>query len=330
MSAEADWQLKAGKFPFDGVTDALVSLGLGAQRANRCSLDVVADAPIEVLVDSHVKGTNADLGVWLAPGLRRSAARLTYRVFDKGNCINRGALSGRNLTWTRRGDVAIGRGQIEVPAAAIVSCVAVYADCAHNTLWVGDAQNFQNPRLAALDTVDKGQQLLRGYLLPNEAKGAAQYQFESAVAWMLWALGLSVVQTDRADQAKEGPDIIAVSPNGGQMLVECTIGLLKTESKLAKIARRAVDVRDRLRSVGATGTTVIPIIVTALARDKVASELDAAVEAGVLVVAREELESSLTQMLLFPDGERVFRAAHESLRAAQATLQRKRETALPH
>lgn len=325
LNPAADWVLKAGESPFDGVSDALLWLGLGGQLTNRCSVDVVATSPIEVLAESRVRGAAAELGVWVLPGLRRSGVRLTYRVFDKGNCIDRGSIAGRSMTWSKNGPVNIGRATIKVPQAAIVNLSAVYADHAHHVQWAGDPENFQNPRLAALDTVDKGQQLLKAYLLPNEIKGAAQLQFESAVAWVLWALGLSVVQTDRADQAKEGPDVIAVAPNGGQLLVECTVGLLKTESKLAKIARRAVDVQERLKSVGATATPVVPVIVTALPRDKVAAELDAATESGVLVVTREDLEVALTRMLLFPDGDQYFRAAQEALASTAEVLRRKKD-----
>jgi hypothetical protein len=325
LSPTADWMLKAGTQPFDGVSDALIWLGLGGQLTNRCSIDVVGHAPVEVLAESRVRGSHAEIGVWVLPGLRRSDVRLTYRVFDKGICVDRGSIGSRSMNWSRRGPASIGQSKIDVPQAAIVNLTAVYAQYAHHVQWAVDPDNFQNPRLAALDTIDKGQQLLRTYLLPNEAKGGVQLQFESATAWILWALGLSVVQTDRADQAKEGPDVIAIAPNGGQLLVECTVGLLKTESKPARIARRAVDVRDRLRSVGATATPVVPVIVTALPREQVAAELDAATEAGVLVVTREDLETALNRILLYPDGEQYFRAAQEALATSVEALRRKKE-----
>lgn len=328
LSPAADWTLKAGKLPFDGISDALLWLGLGAQLTNRCSLDVVTTAPVEVLAESRVRGDQAEIGVWVFPRLKRSKVRLTYRVFDKGGCVERGSISSRSMTWSKKGSVCIGRAVVTVPPAAILNLSAIYSDQAHHVQWAGDPENFQNPRLAALDTIDKGQQLLKAYLLPSEVKGAVQLQFEAATAWILWALGLSVVQTDRADQAKEGPDVIAVAPSGGQLLVECTVGLLKSESKLAKVARRAVDVRDRLKSVGATAVPVVPVIVTALPREQIAAELDAATEAGVLVITREDLEVALNRMLLYPDGEQYFRAAQEALMTAQEAMRQKRESSL--
>ena len=70
--------------------------------------------------------------------------------------------------------------------------------------------------------------------------------------------------------------------------------------------------------------TVLPVIVTRLRRAEVEAELDAATEAGVLVLTRENLEAAMDQALLLQDGDAVFRRGLEALERSRADLATKR------
>ena len=144
------------------------------------------------------------------------------------------------------------------------------------------------------------------------------------MAAVVWAYGLAPVQTDYAEQTKDGPDLIAVAPGGGIAVIECTIGLLKAQNKLANLARRAVVTRERMQVAALGPPTVLPVIVTRLRRAEVEAELDAATEAGVLVLTRENLEAAVEQALLMQDGDAVFRRGLESLERSRADLATKR------
>jgi hypothetical protein len=297
---------------------------LDDQLGGRCSLEIVAETAIEVLNDSHVAGTVASTGLWIPGRFAKRGARLNYRVIDKQDVVDRGTVKHSQMTWTTELGVSRGRCEIAVPKAAIVNCIAVYGDRAHHSYWFGDPKQSQNPRLIAFQAVDPGLQLLRNYALPSQFKSGTQHQFESAVAWLLWASGLSVAQTDRADQAKDGPDVLAVAPNGGQVVVECTLGLLKAENKLAKLSRRAISIRERLAESGFPSTLVLPVIVSVLSRREIAVELDAATDAGVLVFAKEDIERGLNEILLFPDGNAVFQRGIQALNSAVEELRKRR------
>jgi hypothetical protein len=210
-----------------------------------------------------------------------------------------------------------------------VNCVATYCDVAHRSWWIGDMREFPNPRLTAFETVDRDLEALKSGVSPIAIRGSVGRQFEMAVGWLLWAYGLSVAQMDSADQSREGPDILAVAPSGGIAIVECTVGILKTESKLAKVARRAISIRERLDAKGFQQTAVLPIIVTALRRQEVESEIESATEAGVLVLSREDIDTALNEIRQFPDGDRTFQRGMDALRASQTALQTKRNSRRP-
>lgn len=323
---EIDWVLKAASTPFDGVAELVSEYDVPFEQ--RCKFEVVANTPVEVFIGSKVSGSSAEIAILLPSALRRSNARLSYRIFEKGRVLERGMRSGRGIKWKRAEGtpgILIGTTQLTVPVSAVVNCAAVYADQSHHSYWVGDPKRFQNPRLSAFETIDPERQILRSYLLPAGPKGSAASQFEWAVCCMLWAYGLAPVPLGLADQSRDGPDILAFAPGGGILVVECTIGLLKVENKLAKVARRALLVRERLVSSRPPGgPEVLPVLVTALARQEVQVELDGAVDSGVLVLTREDLEAGLTQTVVFPDGDRTFRVAGEMLERRKAELAARR------
>lgn len=329
QAEQIDWLLRASKNPYDGLAELLAELSLPIQVGQRCSIDVIAANVVEVLAASAVADDKATIGLWLRRPTRRSSARLTFRVTHKGQVVQRGAFAGSELSWTSDGDVWTGTKDLSVPSGAIVQCFAVYAGQVHHFSWAADPTCFPNPRLAAFETVDTSLQVLKKYLQPSANKGGASQQFEAAVSWLFWACGLAPAHLALADEAKDGPDILAVAPGGAIAVIECTIGLLKADSKLAKVIRRALTVRESLARAGFPNLNVLPVIVTALPRDQVKSEQDAATEAGVLVLAKENLQNMLDQAKgLVLNGDATFKRGMDSLADAQSDLQRRKDAAL--
>lgn len=324
VQPQVDWELKAARTPYDGLNELLVAYQIRAPIGDRRRVSVVTQTAVEVLAESKISEGSAEIGLWVPAGLRASLARLNYRVIDRGKTAERGTLAGKRLSWSKRGPAKVGTARIPVPRGAVLNCVAVYAECAHHSTWIGDPKEFQNPRLASLETIDSNLETLKTYLLPTERKGAAARHFESAVSWLVWACGLSAAHLGYADLLKEGPDILAVAPSGAIAVVECTLGILKEDHKLAKVARRAISIRERLAASGYPNHQVLPVLVTALSRREVESELDSATDAGVLVVCRENLQSALQEVVTLPNGDQIFRRGWQMLEEARANLRRRR------
>ena len=304
---ESDWLLKAADAPYDSVQELAVDYGLGTLRGDRALLEVVARTAIQVLAESAVTGTRASVGIWMAGNLDRTQAKLGFRVVHQGRVVQRGAIQGTALAWSDRDLAVVGTGDIEIPAGSVVQCIASYAGESHHVQWRADPAIFLNPRAAILSLVDPSNSLIAAYLHPDvPPRGKAADDFEAAIAWLLWALGFSVASFGTHPRTRETFDVIATTPRGDFLVVECTLGLLRAEGKLSKLAARTVNVRDSLDASNMKHLRVLPIIATTMTREQVKADAGPAADLGVLVVTREDLDEVQNELIRFPDAESMF------------------------
>ncbi len=323
---DMDWSLRSAPKPYESLTELLTELNLVADHSpQRCSLDVRSAPPVEIVARSTIHDEEATIVVLMAKGLDRCRASLHYRILVEGESTIRASLTGRQLMWEPEDGAVVGTAKIRVPRGAVVNCFASYDSVAQHSCWFTDPNLIPNPRLQVLTANDAALEALKATLTNDGTpRGQVAKQFETAVAAVVWAYGLAPVQTDYADLTKDGPDVIAVAPSGGIAVIECTIGLLKAQNKLANLARRSVAIRDRVQAATLAPPIVLPVIVTRLRRSEVEAELDAATDAGILVLTRENLEAAMNETLLPQDGDAVFRRGLEAFERARADLAAKR------
>lgn len=324
---DTDWLLKAATQPYESVQELLGEYGLGALRGDRTIIEVVAATSVQVLARSRVEGTMAELGIWMGRALDHETARLGYRILENGQVVQRGSLSGSELSWQDDGFATVGTAQLEVPRGAVVQCIASYDGHAHQVQWRADPATHLNPRGAVLALVDPRREILRAYLQPEPPfKGKAADDFEAGIAWLLWTLGFSTAAFGSNPKTKDAFDTVAVSPSGDFVVVECTLGLLKADSKLSRLSERAARVRDILAASNMRHLRVLPMIVSALTMEQVKVDVPAAEENGILVLTRESLSSALdVEIFRFPDADALFKQGlslveeRREARAAQQT-----------
>lgn len=327
---DSDWCLKAADKPYDSVQELLGEYGLGALRGDRATLEVVAVTSVQVLARSQVAGTVAELGIWMGRSLKRANVRLGYRIIKNGQVVQRDSVAGTALSWEEEGVAAIGVMQLQVPLGAVVQCIASYDGHAHQVQWRADPATHLNPRGAVLALVDPRREILRTYLLPEPPfKGKVADDFEAGIAWLLWALGFSTAAFGSNPKTTDAFDTVAVSPSGDFVVVECTLGLLKADSKLSKLSERAARVRESLAESNLKHLRVLPVIVTALTMEQVKVDIPSAEENGILVLTRENLSSALeVEMLRFPDADALFKkglSQAQERQEARATSQQARK-----
>ncbi len=308
---ESDWLLKAAAVPFDSIQELCLEHGLGRPQGDLALIEVVARNAVQVLARSEVKGTLANLGIWMARGLDTSRARLGYRVLNNGVVLLRGSISGADMNWQEDGPARVGTAEFVVPAGAVIQCIASYGEHAHHVQWRADPSVFQNPRLAVLSLIDPSQQTLRAFLQPDlPVRGRAADDFEAAISWLIWALGFSPAAFGTNSKTRDAFDIVAVSPRGDFVVIECTLGLLRAESKLSKLTARAASLRESLGASNLTNLRVLPVIITAMSTEQVKGDVAYAEELGVLVLTRDNMSQALeTELLRFPDADSLYERA---------------------
>lgn len=319
LQPETDWTLKASLVPYDSVQELFLEYGLGPVRGSYSELDVIAVSAVEILNRSTVVSELATLGLFMPDTLDPFKAHLGYRVISRGKVSSRGSFDGAQLTWQREGHYLTGVASLTVPVDAVIQCFACYEGHAHQTRWFMDPSTVQNPRAAALSLVESSGQLLQSCLLPDlPPKGKAADDFESAVCWSLWALGFAPCAFGLHPKTRDAFDIVAVSPKGDFLVVECTLGLLRADSKLSKLAARAAALRQLLRDSNSGHLRVLPVIITAMTKDEISADADQARQLGIVVITRENLERVQEEILRAPDGDRYFAQAIQSLNASSS------------
>ena len=304
---DTDWLLKSADTPYDSLNEVKLEYGLGGQKEHRSIVEIIAGTTIEIFQGSEIKKGVATLGVWLVKSLNKHEAKIGYRVLDKGQVITRSSIHGSHLDWTEDDRAYIGTKSIEVPPGAIVQCIASYRNKAHHILWRADPVIFQNSRAAALSLVDPNQTTLKGCLFPDPpAKGKAADDFEIGISWLLWVLGFSPVIFGTHPKTKDGLDIVSTTPKGDFVVVECTLGLLRAESKLSKLGARVIQLRNSLDASNLKQTQILPIIATALPREQIEVDINSAEENGILVLAKQDIESLFNILLWLPNPENLF------------------------
>jgi len=113
----------------------------------------------------------------------------------------------------------------------------------------------------------------------------------------------------RIPKLQKGPDIIAVTPAGNIGVIECTVGLLDENDKLAKVVQRTKLIKEKLTAAGYGHLQIQSAIITPLSRDEVAANLDTAGKHNIAVICKEDIEGLLTQVGLPPNPEKQFQDA---------------------
>lgn len=316
-----DWELKAHSTPFESVQELCAEFAVGPIDGENSTVEIVAFGVAAIGGESSVSGTKAKLVIQLVNGLKRERASIGYRLIERNAVVKRGTLYASAITWKEAANFQRGEAELEVAAGAVLHCVATYGEHAQHHYWVADPTTAQNPFRAVHQTFDKNLDVLQELVAKAQAKGANARDLEIAVGWLVWMLGFSSTHIGGSKKTEDAPDLIAATPSGNLVVIECTTGILKEDSKLPHLFERSEKVRQSLFASGNQHMKVLPVIVTTKTREEVKSELDQAHKNGALVATIENFPQLINRTLLYPNAERLFAEAEETLQRLQSPPQ---------
>ncbi|WP_211622670.1 hypothetical protein [Paraburkholderia domus] len=281
--------LRAADTPYDSVVELAAELGLRSLRWDMCSLDVSALPLVAVDSSRTIIGGRVTLALLAAHGIDRDSAKLGYRVLAAdGKIVTRKSMAGQELTWHAFETGLVGEVSVAVPTGAIVQCFASYEGKSLHQDWIVDPAVVANTRRVAHETFDDGLSGVKKYLFdPKQLKQNAK-QFEWGVANLFYMLGFAV-NPMVGPLTEDGPDVLATTPSGDFLVIECTTGSIDKDGKMSKLLSRTSDLAERLQDAGHSDRKCLPIMVTSLPREAV-TDLSQAAEKGVLVLTVESLE----------------------------------------
>lgn len=241
----------------------------------------------------------------------RSQISIGYRILDKGFVATRHSVSGTDLEWSEEEARDVGSTQIAVPPASLVNCYARYKGVTYHSGFIVDPQVYQNSRRSAYEVFDPELKDLVDLLQTRDKKRSRD--LEAAVASLLWMLGFNTCHLGGTKLLQDGPDILATTPEGHVIVVECTVGMLKADSKMPKLLARTVAVREQLAKSGHNHLRVLPVMLTTLSTEEIASEIGDAVSNGVYVLAADDFPEAITRTLIPPHADQLFSQAEQGL-----------------
>jgi hypothetical protein len=215
-------------------------------------------------------------------------------------------------------DAQEGSAELDIPRGALLHCFASYDGIAQQFGWLGDPSTIQNARRAAYEAFDPRLETLKSIIPGGPVRGRDARDLESAIAWILWMLGFSVVHLGSTTRMQDAADLLATTPSGHIAVIECTTGLLKAENKLALLFDRSQAVRRALDASGARHLRILTVMVTSQPRSDIEVEIEPAERLGILVLARENLDQVINRTLIPPNPEQIFIESEEAVRLAQA------------
>ena len=137
---------------------------------------------------------------------------------------------------------------------------------------------------------------------------------------LFWMLGFAPSTLSAAKQLSNAPDTILFTPSGNIAVVECTVGLLKEDSKLPHLHDRAQAVRRSLEQSNTRHLRVLPVIVTAKSAEEIRPDRDQAVKNGIYIISREGIERLKQRTLVITDADQLYNQAEQELADDQDKL----------
>lgn len=292
-----DNSLRCASLPFDGLADLCRWLGLNEPYTTQSSITLRGHPPVDlILQECSLQSGRLKLtihAVWslklqdISLSIRPVPGKTSTRVF-----IQQGIIWKRYQKGIRQGSIEIELGSVDS-----VLVVLMLKKSLVRRHWFEDPARAVNYRLITAQSFDKDLKDLKQALSPD---GNESRKFEKAVSSLMYILGFTQTQPLGTD----GPDIIASTPRGRIILVECTLKISDAHTKIGKLVQRRGAVQEALRVGGHSTREVIAILVCALTKDQIpAVENKEWYENKILLVTKPDLEELLlrAKSILDPD-----------------------------
>jgi len=299
---EIDGELQSSTIPFNGLSDLCGALNLGWYQLTNSAgqkSELLVHAEQLLVLDrtgSIISDGKARLNLLIAPGLTRSQFKIGIRPWD-GNYFGRKSFSGDDITWFEDDGVARGSVEISVGDTPAVLVLLSHDNNLFDRWWVFDPAKHINHHYAAYKAIDSDLTVLKRFL-SGQSKNPGN-DLESGITLLLGLFGFTVLHFGLTPSLQEAPDLLAFSEANQLAVIECTTGIPNENNKVSKLIIRTEQIRASLVNSGNAHIEVLPIIVTTSARDSVPKDIEEAGKHGVVVFAKEDIDS-LIERIQFP------------------------------
>ena len=288
--AEVDNALRMHELPFDGLVDLCGWLGLqapGAGAASQIHLRVLPPCDL-IFQTSSLKENTFRFTLHAHPTFDTSRVDVAIRVAPGQGLAARRQVADQ-VHWRRpRNGLRVGVAEVEVTDADSVLAMLMIGGTNVRRQWFSDPDKARNIRLLTMQHFDKDLRMVRSAVFdaPDSAK------FERGVAALLFLLGF----TPAIPLETDSPDIVAATPGGRVVIVECTTRIADFASKIGKLVDRRTSMA-RTLTANRHLNPVSAALVCRIPREQIANQ-ELALRHGVILIASEELANAFQRIFV--------------------------------
>ncbi len=312
LVASVDGALRRAVPPFDGTEDLAKFLNLDAQffgaRAPAISLSV--SPPVDLIVDAtSLSKDTLTATVRAHQNLDLSRVDLAVRAVPGQGLASRQQVASSIVWGEPEGYLRTGKASISLPNSDSVLAMLSLNAFDVRRHWVVDPPKARNARFLAINQFDVDLRKLKEALLD----ASESRKFEQAVGALLYMLGFSTAAPIESD----APDLVATTPAGQSVIVECTLKIADFANKVGKLVERRTALSKALAAANLPAT-VIAVLACRLPRDEIAASTKSLREFNVLLLAAEDLSSFLLRARFLSDPDALLNEAIATLSSTGA------------
>jgi len=297
---EIDNELRRASPCFDGLEDILRYVGLQYSYNTVKYISIRALPPIDIVFSQCSFTSNyLTIPIRALSTLNIDNISLSIRSVS-GNTRSRIQVA-KNINWERpKKGLRTGVLSMYLDDTEAVFVMLMVGNVMVRRQWIEDPSKTTNVRLIASAAFDKDLKQINKYLSveANESR-----KFESAVVELLYILGFAPMKPLDSD----APDIIASTPLGKILIIECTLKISDIHSKIGKLVNRRGKLIDALKDGGHSVFNVIAVLVCAESPDKISSiEVDSWQKNQILLVTKSDIESLMRRLKYSDDPDKII------------------------
>lgn len=297
---QLDDALRQASPPFDGLDDLTNWLDLKASRdgASPTGIVVTVAPPLELLFNEHgMESEWLKVKIRLTAGADKRKVGITLRTVPSTVAAGRKELT-HQIRWTKKEDGSyIGEVASETGKAVGSQILLTYFGRTVARQWFWDLAKSPSARYHAMAQFDPELKGLRNALFT----GTDSREFEKAVGCVAYLTGLSAALPLQT----KTPDIVASTPRGRQLVIECAVAISDFSTKLGKLVDRCNALKKGLTEAHIT-TEVIGVLVCRLPMDQIAKNDAELKKHRILLVTGEALESALRDAWRINDVDQII------------------------
>lgn len=295
-----DRVLRTLPLPFDGLSELISQLGLSYSPKSliAASAELRIKPPLDCLIpETYLSDDRLTLTLASHKSVDISSLCVALRPFPGEGIHSREQIASQ-LEWNPRNTYTnFGKAIISVAHADAVLVMVSFAGKTVRRQWFNDPVKARNLRTVASRNFDPDlKQLKKALLSDNDSP-----RFELAFSSLIFLLGMSpAIQVET-----ESPDIIAMTPAGRLVIVECTLKTSDFRTKLGKLVDRQKSLK-QLMARSNHFVTLHAVLVCRTPREQIMVDNAELQLHGVLLIAQEELVTLLGQVNFANDPDAQF------------------------